>query len=129
MNEEKKVVYSPEDIKARLLEADCPSAIVESTCAKLQNLTPFAQAVFAAWYESGSLADDAFDIAGVTPKTLRAASPKINDVGVIVTCDHLARLVSKECAFLFGGDRQKTESEHKLSLQMMKSFHDNKEGA
>ena len=112
--------FSKEEICARLREADYPERMIEGVCAKLQNLTPQAKAVFDAWFASGVLEDDAFDIAGTTPRTIRALSPEIKDIGIILTFDHLARLVRKEVAFLFSKDQSRHEAAHRISLMMAK---------
>lgn len=109
-----------EEICARLREADYPERMIEGVCTKLQNLTPQAKAVFSAWFASGVLKDDAFDIAGTTPRTIRDRSPEIKDIGIILTYDHLVRLVQRETEFLFTRDKSRRESAHKLSLMMAK---------
>lgn len=112
--------FGKEEICARLRETDYPERMIEGVCAKLQNLTPQAKAVFDVWLASGVLKDDAFDIAGTTPRAIRTLSPDVKDVGIILSYDHLVRLVQKETEFLFASDRSKRESAHKISLMMAK---------
>ena len=111
--------YTQEEIIARLREEDYPENMLHGVCKKLQTLTPLAKEVFDKWYGSGILEDDAFDIAGYAPKTIRCLEPKIKDVGIILTFDHLVRLVQNEMTFLFENDRGKRDVAKKISFAMV----------
>ena len=79
-----------EDLKKRLLEADCPNdeKVLGSYVEKIRNFTDGARAVFEEWYSTAKV--PTFDVNGITPAFLRKFH-NYSDIMIIFAYDWLSR--------------------------------------
>ena len=113
--------FTRTEIEDILKDVDYPSAMIPKIASDLECLSPESQRVFEKWESKRILPDDAFDVAGVSPRSVREKNPRMKDIAIILLHDHLVKLVEKEIAFLFGAkerEARKTELERKMAEAM-----------
>ena len=113
--------FTRAEIEDILKDADYPSAMISKVASDLESLSPESQRVFEKWESKRILPDDAFDVAGVSPRSVRERNPRMKDIAIILLHDHLVKLVKREIAFLFGTkerEARKKELERKMAEAM-----------
>ncbi len=110
--------YTTNDFVDILKDCDYPSALIPKIAKDLTGLGEEAAAVFETWARTRVLKDDAFDISGITPKTVREKKEKMTDIAIILLYDHLVKHVRREFDFLLGAkerEAKKTELERNMA--------------
>ncbi len=79
-----------EDLKKRLLEADCPNddEVLNSYVERIRNFTEEARSLFEEWYKTAKV--PAFDVNGITPAFLRKFH-NYSDISVVFAYDWLLK--------------------------------------
>ena len=113
--------YTMNDFVDILKDCDYPSALIPKVSKDLSELCEEALTVFETWERTRVLKDDAFSLAGITPKTIRGKKGKMADVAIILLYDHLVKHVRREFDFLLGTkarEEKKTELERNMAKAM-----------
>lgn len=79
-----------EDLKKRLLEADCPNdeKVLNSYAERIRNFGDEARLVFEEWYKTAKV--PAFDVNGITPAFLRKFH-NYSDISIVFAYEWLSR--------------------------------------